>query len=301
MPYLSMNCTSFSFYSWFQPFTIKEEENNLFYPWDDLGIINYSNSLGTFSLSYWLDCVDNYYRCAASFIRNFYIPYLYRCKYLYYDQNDLRLEITYPEVLQGTTTFSCQLPEDKSRIGLFYIISRLSNAVSKNYSYYYLEGDSFYLNVLPISPLLIDPDTELTNTQYELSDDIYLVINTNFRNYTYTPSTYRGFRLCNEIFLTGSNVQCLGNSYLTSTKGLKLFYKNEEGYSDGLKGRISLDFSNLFENVSNRFAGYEYNIKLFWKTSKGDSGKDFSRLKSHYIFVKGPNTVIYLRGIGVRK
>jgi len=299
-PYISLNCSEFSFYSWFQPFEVLNINNRLIYPGDDKHLISYNNSIFNASLSYWLDCVDNYYRCAGTFIRDFYIPYLYRCKYLYYNNSNFNLEIIYPEVLQGTTTFSCKLPEDKNRVGLFYVLTRLDNVFNKNYAYHYLDYDFFYLNILPRSPFLLDPKTELTNTQYKISDDLILNLKSNFNSFTFTSNTYSGFKLSNTSSGTLDN-RLQTNVLLRSVKNLRPFYNTNENFSNGLFGSVKLDFYYIFKNVSNRFAGLEYNLNLLWEDDSGRFGVEDNKLNSQYIFVRGPNTVIYLRSIEVRK
>ena len=286
-PYAVMNCSSFVFYGWLTPYRITEDS---FYPAEDLHLIlQYGVGDDKISLSYFYDCVDNYYRCAINYIRDMFIPYLYRCHYFYYDKLDDTLTIKYPEILQGVSQITCTIHDDVTRRGVYAIFSPVNN------THYYLDEEPIYFNLLPRSVFLIDPQTELTNTQYTLSDEPNLVLYTSFKTLRFNHRTYDEYYLVRSLGKT-SSASTIRNSVI----GTKIYDRNEEGVAEGLRGKVNLKFYFPFENLSNRFSGLEYGFEVKWSDNVF-SGVEGSKLTTRVSFIRGPNTVIYLRGIEVRK
>jgi hypothetical protein len=282
-PYAAMNCSSFSFFGWLIPFEVVNGQ----YPGDDKKLIK--QKYFDLSLSYFYDCVDNYYRCAINYIKDMYIPYLYRCRYLYYNEDQEILKIKYPEFLQGTSNLICSLHDDKSRVGVFPIFTKI------NSTHYYLSKEKLFFNILSRSPYLFDIKTDLTNTQYLMADEPNLVISFNGKKVTFNQKTYNNFYLKRGV--GWDTADYIRDSVINQ----RIFEGNKEGISRSLKGIVKLEFYFPFENLSNRFSNLNYNFNIKWKTESSSGNTVNNKLTERNSLIIGPNTVIYLKGIEVRK
>ena len=281
-----INGTDFAFFGWLNPYSSQGATTGNIEAW-----INGENV----SLNPWFNCPENYYECAASYIKYFHLPYLY-WQYLFRDiQPQALLHLKYSGELSEVIDFKCNLPYDQTDYGVNVAFSKI------NETYYYKDTPSVYFSFLPLDPSLIDPTTNLTNTQYYFLDNPKFFVNVNGEkqvNYSFDLLSYPDFYLYKGVPSEGSFTW---SQFKGNVVNERIFEGKDLATNSTSRGYFRFHFSFLLSPKGiNRFFGIEYQPVVQYKVIEGENtltGNSKSELKSYYSFIKGPNNVIYLRKI----
>jgi hypothetical protein len=285
--YIYINGSKFAYFGWLATFDENLNGQNL---------ITAKIGNDNIDLDYWFNCLEDYYRCSASYIKYFYLPYLYWNNILKSDYSTKTYNIEYAGELNDIVYFNIE-PQDKiADSGVNVIFSRIPNET------YYKNYYSIYFSFLP-NQIIINSNDNLTNTQYYFQNTPYFKIYYENEEKYINLMSYPNFYLFKGIPTTTSSTYIPVKEDLKDKKIFEPSFNSEVSYNSTSRGRIDLTFTSLIKhNSSNRFIGIEYEPVVDWYYYKGSnkvSGSSESKMKSYYSFVKGPNNVIYLENISI--